>query len=107
MALETHPNGSKGMDKENLSGVAGVEVEIEKAKRYYDGKGRRGEGRDKEKQKRYKDEVGSRGQGRGKEKQSIRFLFEKENKKIRGPTRSEVRTSTVPRQRRQKACWVF
>jgi ribosomal protein L5 len=34
-------------------------------------------------------------------------FFEKENKKIRGPTRSEVRTSTVPRQRRQKACWVF
>ena len=64
-----------------------------------------GEGRDKEKQKRYKDEVGSGGQGRGKEKQRIRsFLKEK---KIRGPTRFEVRKATVPRQRCQKACWVF
>jgi hypothetical protein len=30
MVLETHPNGLKGMDKENLSWVVGVEVEIRK-----------------------------------------------------------------------------
>ena len=71
MALETHPNGSKGMDKENLSWVAGVEVEIKKAERYDDGKGRRGEGRGKErlrlreyfferKIKRYEDQLGSK-----------------------------------------------
>ena len=71
MALETHPNGSKGMDKENLSWVAGVEVEIKKAKRYDDEKGSRGQGRGKErkegktffkknKKKRYEDQLGSK-----------------------------------------------
>ena len=38
----------------------------------------------------------SRGQGRRKEK-----------KKIRGRLGSKKDTSNVPRQRRQKACWVF
>ena len=33
MALKTHPEGSKGVYKDNLSWVAGVEVEIEKTKR--------------------------------------------------------------------------
>ena len=44
------------------------------------------------------------GEGRAKEKDNI-FFFVFEN--IQGPTRFEVRTATVPRQRRQKACWVF
>ena len=30
MALKTHPEGSKGVYKDNLSWVAGVEVEINK-----------------------------------------------------------------------------
>ena len=51
MALETHPNGSKGMDKENLSWVAGVEVEIKKAKRYDDDEGGMDQGRGKERRK--------------------------------------------------------
>ena len=33
MALETHPGGLKGMDKNNPSLVAGVMVEIKKAKK--------------------------------------------------------------------------
>ena len=32
MALRIHPEGSKGLYKDNLSGVAGVEVEIRKEK---------------------------------------------------------------------------
>ena len=40
--------------------------------------------------------MGSGGQGRRKEKQ-----------KIRGRLDSKKDTATVPRQRRQKACWVF
>ena len=85
MALKTHPTGTEGVCEDNLPRVAGVEVEIRKAKRY--------EGR-----------MGSRGEGRAKEKENIFFLF---LKNIRGPTRFEVRTATVPRQRCQKACWVF
>ena len=73
------------MYEDNLPRVAGVEVEIIKAKRY-------------------EDRMGSRGEGRDKEKENIFFLF---LKNIRGPTRFEVRTTTVPRQRRLKACWVF
>ena len=53
MALETHPNGLKGMGKENLSWVAGVEVEIRKAKRYEDIMGSRGEGIAKERENRF------------------------------------------------------
>ena len=33
MALKTHPKGSKGVYKDNLSWVAGVKVEIKKRKR--------------------------------------------------------------------------
>ena len=84
MALKTHPKGMKGVYEDNLPRVAGVEVEIRKEKRYVD-------------------IMGSRGEGRAKEKENIFFVFEN----IRGPTRFEVRTATVPRQRRQKACWVF
>ena len=85
MALKTHPKGMEGVYEDNLPRVAGVEVEIRKAKRY-------------------ESRMGSRGEGRAKEKEN-RFFFVFEN--IRGPTRFEVRTATVPRQRRQKACWVF
>ena len=73
------------MDKDNLSWVAGVEVEIKKAKRY-------------------DDEKGSRGQGRGKERKEGKTFFLKQKEKIRGPTRFEVRTATIPRQRHQKGC---
>ena len=56
MALKTHPTGTEGVYEDNLPRVAGVEVEIRKAKRY-------------------EDEVGSRGLGRDKEKQRIRFFL--------------------------------
>ena len=39
--------GMEGVHEDNLSRVAGVEVEIRKAKRYKDGMGDRGEGRGK------------------------------------------------------------
>ena len=85
MALKTHPTGTEGVYEDNLPRVVGVEVEIRKAKRY-------------------ESRLGSRGEGIAKEKEKIYFfIFEN----IRGPTRFEVRTATVPRQRRQKACWVF
>ena len=89
MALETHPKESEGVYEDNLPWVMGVEIETMK-------------------EKRYDDDEGSMDQGRGKERRKKTrsfFLFEKE--KIRGPTRFEVRTANVPRQRRQKACWVF
>ena len=82
MALKTDPKGMEGVYEDNLPRVAGVEVEIRKAKRY-------------------EDRMGSRGEGRAKEKENRFFLF---SKNIRGATRFEVRTTTVPRQRRQKAC---
>ena len=85
MALKTHPIGAEGVYEDNLPRVAGAEVKIRKAKRY-------------------EDRMGSRGEDRAKEKENIFFLF---LKNIRGPTRFEVRTATVPRQWRQKACWVF
>ena len=84
MALKTHPKGMEGVYEDNLPRVAGVQVEIRKAKRY-------------------EDRMCSRGEGRAKERENI-FLF---LKNIRGATGFEVRTATVPRQRRQKACWVF
>ena len=83
MALKTHSTGTEGVYEDNLPRVAGVEVEIRKTKRYGD-------------------RMGSRGEGRAKEREN-RIFFEN----IRGLTRFEVRTATVPRQRRQKACWVF
>ena len=58
MALKTHPKGMEGVYEDDLPRVAGVEVEIRKAKRYGD-------------------EVGSGGQGRDKEKQKIRLFFER------------------------------
>ena len=85
MALKTHPTGTEGVYEDNLPRVAGLEVEIRKAKRY-------------------ESRMGSRGEGIAKEKEKI-YFFVFEN--IRGPNRFEVRTATVPRQRRQKACWVF
>ena len=43
MALKTHPKGMEGVYKDNLPRVAGVEVEIRKAKRYESRMGSRGE----------------------------------------------------------------
>ena len=65
MALETHPTGTEGVYEDNLPRVAGVEVEIRKAKRYGDRMGSRGEGRAKEKEnifflKIYEDQLGSK-----------------------------------------------
>ena len=45
------PKGAEGVYEDNLPWVAGVEVEIRKAKRYDDRMGSRGEGEGKEKQK--------------------------------------------------------
>ena len=47
MSLKTHPKGTEGVYEDNLPRVAGVEVEIRKAKRYKDRMGDRGEGRGK------------------------------------------------------------
>ena len=67
MALKTHPIGTEGVYEDNLPRVAGVEVEIRKAKRYEDRLGSRGEGRPKEKENRffwflkiYEDQLGSK-----------------------------------------------
>ena len=67
MALKTHPKGTEGVYEDNLPRVAGVEVEIRKAKRYEDRMGSRGEGRAKEKENRffwflkiYEDQLGSK-----------------------------------------------
>ena len=56
MALKTHPTGTEGVYKDNLPSVAGVKVEIRKAKRY-------------------EERMGSRGEGRAKERENIFFLF--------------------------------
>ena len=48
MALKTHPKGMEGVYEDNLPRVAGVEVEIRKAKRYEDRMGSKSEGRAKE-----------------------------------------------------------
>ena len=50
MALKIHPEGSKGLYKDNLSRVAGVEVEIRKEKVDEGKLGSWGEGRGKEKE---------------------------------------------------------
>ena len=57
----------EGVHEDNLSRVAGVEVEIRKAKRYESRMGSRGEGRAKEKENRfflffkiYEDQLGSK-----------------------------------------------
>src|SRR6185436_8381583 len=84
MALKTHPTGTEGVYEDNLPRVAGVEVEIRKAKRY-------------------EDRMGSRGECRAKERENRFFCFEN----IRGPTRFEGNMATVPRQLRQKCLLVF
>ena len=65
MALKTHSTGTEGVYEDNLPRVAGVEVEIRKAKRYESRMGSRGEGRAKEKEnifflKIYEDQLGSK-----------------------------------------------
>ena len=84
MTLKTHPTGTEGVYEDNLPREAGVEVEIRKAKRY--------EGK-----------WVAEAKVELKKKKTFFLFFEN----IRGPTRFEVRAATVPRQRRQKACWVF
>ena len=81
MALKIHPEGSKGLYEDNLSQVAGVEVEISK-------------------EKGYKGKFGSRGEGRGKKNK--RHFF-----KITGKLGSKITTTTVPRQQCQKCLLVF
>ena len=75
MALKIHPEGSKGLYKDNLSGVVGVKVEIRKEKGY--------EGK-----------FGSGGEGRSQKNKKDFFLF-----KITGKLGSKITTATVPRQR--------
>ena len=67
MALKAHPTGTEGVYEDNLPRVAGVEVEIRKAKKYEDRMGSRGEGKAKEKENRfflflkiYEDQLGSK-----------------------------------------------
>ena len=67
MSLKTHPKGTEGVYEDNLPRVAGVEVEIRKAKRYESRMGSRGEGRAKERENRfffvlkiYEDQLGSK-----------------------------------------------
>ena len=76
IALKIHPKGSKGLYEDNLSWVAGVEVEIRK-------------------EKGYKGKFGSGGEGRGKKNKKDFF-------KITSKLGSKITTTTVPRQRRQK-----
>ena len=47
------PTRTEGVYEDNLPRVAGVEVEIRKAKRYEDRMGSRGEGRAKERENRF------------------------------------------------------
>jgi hypothetical protein len=72
------------MDKDNLSCVAGVKVEVRKNKRY-------------------KDELDSGDEDRGRKTKDMNFFF----LKIRGRTRFEDNRTTVPRQRRYKCLLVF
>ena len=90
VALGTPPYGQRGCERMASPWVAGVMKAGRKLKMIRD-KSRRVE-------KLLKDSssMGSGGQGRRKEKQSIR-----------GRLGSKKDTTTVPRQRRQKACWVF
>ena len=65
MALKIQPKGAEGVYEDNLPRVAGVEVEIRKAKRYERRMGSRGEGRAKEKEnifflKTYEGQLGSK-----------------------------------------------
>ena len=67
MSLKSHPKGTEGVYEDNLPRVAGVEIEIRKAKTYESRMGSRGEGRAKEKENRfflflkiYEDQLGSK-----------------------------------------------
>ena len=69
MAFKTHPKGSEGVYEDNLPWVMGLEVEIQKEKRYDDDEGGMDQGRGKErkkkdkiflKKKRYEDLLGSK-----------------------------------------------
>ena len=73
MSLKTHPTRTEGVYEDNLPRVAGVEVEIRKAKRY-------------------ESRMGSRGEVELKKEKTDFFCFEN----IRGPTWFEVRTAIVP-----------
>ena len=84
MALKTHPVGTEGVYEDNLPRVAGVEVEIRKAKRY-DG------------------EKGSRGKGRGKKTKEI-FLF---LKKYEDGLGSKAIRQPFPGNGARNACWYF
>ena len=70
--------------------VAGVKIAERKLKMIRD------KSRGVEKLLKDRSSMGSGGQGRRKEKE-----------RIRGRLGSKKDTATVPRQRRQKACWVF
>ena len=80
MALKTHPKGSEHVYEDNLPWVMGVEVEIRKQKDTM-----------MMRVAWIKVEV--------RTKKKVRFFyFDKE--KIQGPTKFEVRTPTIPQQRR-------
>jgi hypothetical protein len=53
VALRSHPEWSKGMDKDNLSWVAGLKVEVRKNKKYEDKLGSGAVDRGKKKNKGY------------------------------------------------------
>ena len=84
MTLKIHPKGSKGLYEDNLSRVAGVEVEIRKEK----------------KDMRVNLVAGVKVEVRKTKR--IFFLF-----KIMGKLGSKITTATIPWQRRQKCLLVF
>ena len=81
MALKIHPEGSKGLYKDNLSGVAGAKVEIRKQK----------------------GDEGNLVAGVTVEESKRKDIF----LRYKGELGSETTTATVPRQRRQKYLLVF
>ena len=90
MAHLLAPWGREAVKGWLLHGVAGVKIAEGKLRMI------RNEFRRVEKLLKDSSSMGSGGQGRRKEKQ-----------RIRGRLGSKKDTATVPRQRRQKACWVF
>ena len=84
------PLEQRGCERMASPWVAGVKIAGRKLKMIRD------KSRGVEKLFKDSSSMGSGGQGRRKEKQ-----------KIRGRLGSKKDTATVPRQRRQKACWVF
>ena len=81
MALKTHPEGLKGLYKDNLSGVARVKVETRKPN----------------------GDEGNLVAGVKEEVRKTKRIFFK----ITGKLGSKKTTATVPRQRRQKCLLVF